>query len=113
MDKWLKTSVNSHSITKTLHFIYKDRIRYNEQLSKWQYYDNLAHEWHNDSKYYIIKQYFVYESRIRILNYINDMRSEEMNTDEIMDYERLLNIANFISTHFNAIIKEAKEFFLS
>jgi len=112
MDKWLKTTTNPHSIAKTLYTLYKDRLRYNEQISKWQYFDEIKQEWLNDYNSHIIKEYFVYESRIIILNYVNDMQPEENNVDEIMDFERLIHIANKLSTHFSSIIKEAKEFFI-
>ena len=100
---WSKCTVNPSTISSTLYKIYKDKIRYNEEKSIWEYYDK---EWIEDKNKKMLKQYFISESRLDIVNYIEKLEDE-------IDINRLANVSKYLSTHFNIIIREAKEIFCS
>lgn len=102
MDVWSKSTANPWSIANILHKVYKDRIRYNESESKWEYCE--AGIWIHDKNKHYLKQYFIYDARINILNYLETV-------DDILDINRLTNVSKYLSTHFNTIVKEAKEIF--
>lgn len=103
MDIWSKATMNAWSIANILHKAYKDKIRYNETQSKWEYYNQ--NEWIDDKNKHHLKQLFIYDARINILNFIDTL-------DDIMDINRLSNVSKYLSTHFNLIVKEAKEIFI-
>lgn len=102
MDVWSKSTANAWSIANILHKAYKDRIRYNESESIWEYYNE--NQWIPDKNKQHLKQYFIYDARINILNYLETL-------DDILDINRLTNVSKYLSTHFTAIVKEAKEIF--
>ena len=102
MDIWSKSTVNAWSIANILHKAYKDRLRYNEIESKWEYYD--GSQWIHDKNKHYLKEFFIYDARINILNSIESL-------DDILDINRLTNVSKYLSTHFNVIVKEAKEIF--
>ena len=102
---WSKCTMNAWSIAKILHKAYKEQLRYNENTSKWEYYDDIQKEWIYDKNKEMIKQYFIYDARLNIVNYIETQ-------DDIIDINRLANVSKYLSTHFNLILKEAKEIFI-
>lgn len=102
---WNKCIMTPWSIANTLHKIYNERIRYNENISKWEYYDDVIKEWMEDINKEKLKQLFMYDARLNIVNYIETL-------EDTIDINRLANISKYISTHFNLILKEAKEIFI-
>ena len=101
---WGKCTLNSWNIAKTLHHFYNNKIRYNESDAKWEYYDVATKEWENDKKKIYLKEYFILDSRINILKYMEKIT-------DTYDRDRLANILKYIPVHINLIIKEAKEIF--
>ena len=103
MEIWSKATTNAWSIANILYKAYKDKIRYNEAESKWEYYNE--NEWIHDKNKHYLRQLFVYDARINVLKYLETV-------EDIIDINRLSNVSKYLSTHFNVIVKEAKEIFI-
>lgn len=104
-DEWAMCSMNPWSIAKVMHRLYYDKLRYNEEIGKWEYFDTSQNQWKIDKKKEIVKRYFVYNSRIMLLK-------ETAITKDEYDYCRYLHISNYISNHYRSVLKEAKEVFV-